>query len=311
MTHPIILNTLRVSLITVVTLLSACGGNGSNSSDDNSASSETAQSVSANTVALGPDTVNANAAVLRTVQAVVAGGQATTTVACGSSGTATFTASGGSVASLLNGVLDAGERYSMVFNSCSVSAGSDTVSGLMSLEVISASATELTVQASMHDLVVARPHRTLTLNGSSTLSQSIATSGATVTTTNRWVSPQIELVSLHNARLSSLTLSNVDLTSTSTTTNGALTGSTSSGSITIAVAWLNNSWSATIATQGTASYDANGMATQGNWLMTLPHDRIGLAVAAGLATVTLDHGPDGIIDNTFIWSVQTLFEVAA
>ena len=312
---PSVCPAMRAAALMAAALLSACGGGGDSSNDagtpQNPVGAETAQSVSANTLVLGPDSVDANAAVLRAAQAVVASGQATATIACGGGGTARFTVSGGNGTSILNRVLDAGERYGMLFDNCRVSGNSDSLSGVMSLEVISASANELTVQTSMQNLVVSRPHRTLTLNGSSTLSESTVTNGATVTTTTRWVSPQIALVSLHNLRLSSLTLSNVDLTSTSTTIGGVASGSTSSGSITITVAWPNHSWSATIATQGTATYDANGVATQGSWLMTLPHDRIGLVVAAGLATVTLDHGPDGIIDSSFFWGVPALIDLAA
>ena len=304
---------MRCAAVAVVALLSACGGNGDDDTGtpQSPTGSETAQSVSANTLELGPDTVNANVAVLRTAQAVVAGGQATTTIACGGGGTARFTASGGSGVSLFNGVLDAGEHYSMLFDDCRVSARTDSLSGLMSIDVISASANEMTLQTSTQGIVVERPRRTLTLNGSSTISQSSVTNGATVTTTNRWVSPQIALTSLHNTNLSSLTLSNVDLTTTSTTVGGVPAGSTSSGTLTITVAWPGMSWSATIATQGTASYDVNGVATQGSWLMTLPHDRIGLVVAAGLATVTLDSGANGSIDHTFFFGVLALVAAAA
>lgn len=300
---------MRCATVVAAGLLSACGGNSESDTPQNGVGSETAQSVSANTLGLGPDTVSANVAVLRTAQAVVAAGQATTTIDCGGGGTARFTVSGGSL--LFNGVLDAGEHYSMLFDNCRVSAGADSLSGLMSIDVISASANEMTLQTSTQGVVVARPHRTLTLNGSSTISQSIVTNGTTVTTTNRWASPQIALTSLHNANLSSLTLSNVDLTTTSTTVNGVPAGSTSSGTLTITVAWPGMSWSATIATQGTASYDVNGVATQGNWVMTLPHDRIGLVVAAGLATVTLDNGANGSIDQTFFFGVLALLAAAA
>jgi hypothetical protein len=314
MTASTIRHALSAAALLAAALLPACGGS-SDTQDagtpQNPAGSETAQSVSANTLALAPDSVDANAAVLRTAQAVVAGGQATTTIQCGGGGTARFTASGGSGASLLNGVLDAGERYTIVFDNCRVSAGSDSITGLMGLDVLSASVNALTVQTTTQGIVVARPRRTVTLNGSSTLSQSTVTNGATVTTTNRWVSPQIALTSLHDARLSSLTFSNVDLTSTSTTIGGAPSGSTSSGTLTITVAWPGNSWSATIATQGVAAYDANGVATQGSWLMSLPNDRIGLVVAAGLATVALDNGANGSIDHTFVFPVLALVAGAA
>ncbi len=309
MTH----STARIALCTLA-LLAGCGGGTGNDSSGNAQTpvgQETAQSVSANTLVLGQDSADANVSVLRTAQAVVASGQASVTVACGGGGTAVFTVSSGSLASLTNGVLDAGERYSILFSNCRVSAGSDSVNGLMSLEVIRASASELTVQTSTQGIVVARPHRTLTLDGSSTLTQSVATQGATVITTHRWVSPQIALTSLHNARLSSLTLSDVDLTQTTSTIGGVPGNSTSSGSLTITVGWPHNSWSATIATQGTAIYDANGVATQGSWRMSLPHDRLDLTVAGGMATVTIDHGPDGSIDLSFIFAVPALAEEAA
>lgn len=309
MTHSI----ARITLCTAA-LLSGCGGGSSYDSAGNTQTPmgpETAQSVSANTLVLGQDSTSAHVSVLRAAQAVLASGQASVTVACGGGGTALFTASGGSLAGLTNGVLDAGERYSILFSNCRESAGSDSVNGRLSLEVVTASASELTVQTSTQGIVVARPHRTLTLDGSSTLTQSVATQGATVTTTHRWVSPQIALTSLHNAQLSSLTLSNVDLTQTTSTTGGVPSGSTSSGTLTITVAWPNNSWSATIATQSTAVYDADGVATQGSWRMSLPHDRIDLTVAGGMATVTVDHGPDGSIDRTFIFAVPALAEEAA
>jgi hypothetical protein len=313
MTPSTVRHALGSATVVAAALLSACGGNSESDTPQTPVGSQTAQSVSANTLVLGPDTVSANAAVLRTAQAVVASGsgQITATVNCSGGGTARFTSSGGSGLSLLNGVLDAGERYSMLFDNCSVSAGADSLSGLMSIDVISASANELTLQTSTQGIVVARPQRTLTLNGSSTISQSSVTQGTTVTTTHRWVSPQIALTSLHNANLSSLSFSNVDLTTTSTTVNGVPTGSTSSGTLTITVALPGNSWSANIATQGPASYDAKGVATQGSWLMTLPHDSIGLVVAAGLATVTLDSGANGSVEHTFFFGVLALIAAAA
>ena len=300
---------MRCATVVAAALLSSCGGSSESDTPQDSVGSEIAQSVSANTLAIGPDTVNANVAVLRTAQAVVAAVQATTTIDCGGGGTARFTVSGGSL--LFNGVLDAGEHYSMLFDNCRVSAGADSLSGLMSIDVISASANELTLLTSTQGIVVERPHRTLTLNGSSTISQSSVTNGTTVTTTNRWVSPQIALTSLHNANLSSLTLSNVDLTTTSTTVGGVPAGSTSSGTLTITVAWPGMSWTATIATQGPASFDVNGVAIEGSWLMTLPHDRIGLVVVADLATVTLDNGANGSIDHTFFFGVLALLAAAA
>src|SRR6266568_9032521 len=93
-------------------LLAACGGGGSSdTSTDTSTSAETAQSVSANTVAVPEDSASAMSTTLSTTQAVVAGGQVGQTYGCAGGGTAVFTATGGTVASLLNGLLDTGENY--------------------------------------------------------------------------------------------------------------------------------------------------------------------------------------------------------
>jgi hypothetical protein len=65
------------------------------------------------------------------------------------------------------------------------------------------------------------------------------------------------------------------------------------------------------ASQGNVSYDANGVPTAGTWQITLPHNAIGVAVGAGTATVTLDHGPDGTIDRTRTFTTTTLDAEAA
>lgn len=291
---------------TLVTTLLLAGCGGSADDEDTSITSETAQSVSANSMVLTEDTASAIAVVLSTTQVVVAGGQASQTYTCPGGGTALFTVTGGGVGSVTNGQLDAGENYSLQFTDCRGAAGAASVNGTMTLAVTAASADAVSVNTSTQAIVVVLPRRTLTLNGSSTLAQTVVTNGATVVTTNRWTSPQITLTSLRNARNSSLTLSNVDISRSVTTTSGVLSGSSSTGTLTIALGTPNGAWTATIATQGTASYDANGLPVQGAWQMTLPHNRIGLQVGGGTATITVDHGPDGTVDRTYTFSTTTL-----
>jgi hypothetical protein len=62
----------------------------------------------------------------------------------------------------------------------------------------------------------------------------------------------------------------------------------------------------TTATQGAVSYDANGVPTQGAWTVTLPHNRLGISVVPGTLTVTVDHGPDGSIDRTWVFTSGTV-----
>ncbi|MBC7993644.1 MAG: hypothetical protein H7Z15_10420 [Rhizobacter sp.] len=296
---------LPLSTLAAALLLTACGG-GEDNTEDTTISSETAQSVSANGMVLSEDAANANAVVLSTTQAVVAGGQASQAYACAGGGSALFTVSGGSVGSVVNGQLDEGETYSLQFTDCRGAAGAASVNGTMTLAVTTASVDAVSVNTSTQAIVVVLPRRTLTLNGSSTLARTVVTNGATVVTTQRWTSAQIALTSLRNARSSSLSLSNVDISRSATTTNGVLSGSSHTGTLTMALGGPNGSWTATLATQGIASYDANGVPLQGAWQMTLPHNRIGLQVGGGTATVTVDHGPDGTVDRSYTFSTSNL-----
>lgn len=300
---------LPLTTLATAVLLSACGG--SSDEADTSITSETAQSVSANSMVLSEDAANANAVVLSTTQAVVAGGQASQTFNCAGGGTAVFTVDPGSVGSVINGQLDAGESYSLQFTACRGSAGAASVNGLMTLDVITASADAVSVNTSTQAITVVLPLRTLTMNGSSTLSQTVVTNGATVVTTNRWVSPQIAFTSQHNARSSSLTFSNVDISRSVTTVSGVQTARSNSGTMTLALNTPGGNWSATLASQGVVSYDLNGLPLQGSWQMTLPHNRIGLTLGSGTATVTVDHRPDGSIDRTYVFTIANLAAEAA
>jgi hypothetical protein len=297
---------LRATALAAATLLAACGGGGSDDGTDTSVSMATAESASANSMEMPAETTSAMSATMSTAQAVVAGAQAGATYACLGGGTAVFTATGGTAASLLNGQLDTGEVYSLQYNACRGSAGAAQINGAMTLTVVSAGSGSVTVATQTQGIVVTLPLRTLTLNGSSTFSQTVVASGASVTTTNHWTSPQIALTSLRNGVTSSLTLTNIDLTRSMTTTNGLATGSSHSGTLTLAAALPANTWTATIATQGAVAFDASGVPTQGSWAITLPHNAIGLTVAAGTATVTVDNGPDGSIDHTYTFGANAL-----
>jgi hypothetical protein len=298
---------LRCTALAATALLAACGGGGGDTaSTDTSVSAATAESAGANGMVLPQDATSAMAQTLSTTQAVVAGAQAGATYACLGGGTAVFTATGGTPASLLNGQLDAGERYSLQFNACRGSSGAASISGAMTVSVTAASASGVTIDTQTQAIVVMLPQRTLTLNGSSTLAQTVVASGATVTTTNHWTSPQIALTSLRNGVPSSLTLTNLDLTRSVTTSGGVATGSTHDGTVTIAATLLGDAWTATVATQGAVSFDASGTPTQGRWAITLPHNLIGLQVGAGTATLTIDNGPDGSIDHTYTFGAGAL-----
>jgi hypothetical protein len=304
--------TLRPQLRTLIALalssalLMACGGGDSSNAggNNNPTSSETAQSVSANGLMLGEETAIAHGLILTLAQAVVGGGQATQTIACAGGGNASFIVSGGTFAEMTNGQLDAGESYTIDFDQCRDGAGSG-IDGVLSLNVVAVSGNSITVGTATQAVTISEPGRTLTLNGSSTFTRSSVTTGSTVVTTERWVSPQISFVSVHNGRTSSLTLRDVDLTRTVTSVNGVQTSVTSDSDFSLTLLGVGG-WSATISTDGQVSYSPGGVPASGSWLITLPHDRIGVVLAANTATVTVDHGPDGSIDRTYVFSLATL-----
>jgi len=291
-----------------LTLLAACGGGGDSGGSTAAVSQETAQAMSANSAVVPADSTDAAASVLTTTQAVVAGGTASQTYNCAGGGTAVFTATGGSLASLGNGQLDAGEVYDVTYTNCRGSAGAASLNGSATLTVVSAAAGNIEVTTATQGIVVTLPLRTVTLNGSSTLTHTVVTAGATTTTTNRWVSPQIVVTSQRGARNSTFTLSAVDISRSVSVTNGVVSGSSFSGTHTMDAVLPNGSWTITTATQSAVTYDANGVPTAGALTITLPNNRIGVSVVPGTVTVTLDRGADGTIDQT--WTFTTTAAVA-
>lgn len=287
--------------VLLLALLSACGGGGDTAATDE-VDQGTAQAMSANSAVIPAESVEAASTLLSTAQAVVAGGQDSQTYACPGGGTALFTATGGSLASLGNGVLDAGEIYSLTYTDCRGSAGAASLSGMTTLTVLAAGSGTTEVATTTQGITVTLPQRVLTLNGASTLSRSVVVNGASSTTTDRWTAAQIELTSQRNARSSRYTLAAVDVSRSITVTNGVVSARTGSGTHTMSAVLPNGSWSVTTATQGAVSYDANGVPTQGAWTVTLPHNRLSISVVPGTLTVTIDHGPDGTIDRTWVYT---------
>lgn len=303
-THPI----LRLSALPVaatLALLAACGGGGDDAGAPLGAVSEDSQaiSMSANSAVLPGDSIEGQATVLSATRAVVAGGSASQTFACAGGGTAVFTVTGGSAGTVTNGQLDAGEVYSLTYTGCRGAAGAAALTGTTTLTVVSASAGATEVTTSTQNLQIALPLRTLTINGSSTLTETVADNGAgVVTTTHRWTSPTIAITSQRNARTSTFTLSNIDQTRVITTTGGTISARTRSGTVTINAQLPNGSWTVTTASQGAVSFDANGVPTQGSWTITLPNNILGISVVPGTLTVTADWGANGSIDRTWVFT---------
>ncbi len=302
------MNLHRLSLapaaLATLALLAACGGGGEDAGAPLGAVSESqAESMSANSAVLPADSVEGQATVLATTRAVVAGGSASQTFACAGGGTAVFTVAGGSVGTVANGQLNAGEVYSLTYTDCRGAAGLAALTGTATLTVVAAAGGTTEVNTTTQNLQIALPLRTLTVNGSSALSEVVADDGAgVVTTTHRWTSPAVTVSSLRNARTSTFTLSNIDQTRVITATGGTISARTRSGTVTMSAQLPNGSWTITTATQGAVSFDANGVPTQGHWTITLPNNIIGISVVPGTLTVTADWGANGTIDRTWTFT---------
>lgn len=304
-------NALAACLLVV--LLSACGGgDGGNSLGggfSGNPSDETAQSASANGVAVVDDGMRAQAAVLAAAQGVIAVSGAVGTLNCAGGGSAIFTATAGTSGSLTNGVPDTGETYRIRFDDCASSSGSAIVDGTLTLTVNSASGEDLSVTTTSQ-LEVALPRRTLIFVGNSTFSHAVQTTGTTRVVTDRWTTPSISTSSRRNGRTTILSLTAVDLTHRVTTVAGAFDRSTHEGSVTVNYTGFLGSWSATIATDGLTSFAIDGTPIAGRWLITLPRDLVVLNFANSFATAALDLENNNSIDRVLTWPLLILIAAA-
>lgn len=315
--HP----TLSLTLLCAAAL-TACGGN-SSSDSDNSTSADTATSYAANATLIAGDASSALDESVLAAQAVVAtqAGTSVSTgtresamsapteapqavvsvpVTCAGGGSATLTITGGTAGSVLNGQLDAGEVYQVVFANCKGSTGAATVNGTLAMTVLSASGTDLSITTTATDLSVTLPRGTITLNGTTSRQvSSSAGAGGTTVLSSQFSSPNITLATHFNARNSSFTLSAVNITRQSTWLSGVLQSSSINGTHTLSATLPNGAFSYTVATQGGVTYAASGLPTSGAWTITLPLTRVGVSIANALATITIDDGKDGTIDRTF------------
>ncbi|NKI95174.1 hypothetical protein [Rhizobacter sp. SG703] len=317
------LTLLSAALLAALSTLAACGGGGSDAADE-VLDADTATSYGANAALLSGDAATALDTSVLAAQSVVAT-QATVaaaheaaqrvsasavtnlTVDCAGGGTALLTIAGGSAGSVLNGQLDTGEVYTLAFMDCRGAAGAAVVNGALELTVLEATAGTLSVTTEATGLSVALPRGSASLNGITTRSVSSTTDGnGTTQLTSHFTSPSLALTTHYNGRTGNFTLSAADITRQATLVNGVLQASSINGTHTLSATLPSGSSSYTVATQGSATYDAAGLPTGGAWTITLPRVAVGLSIADALATITVDQGKDGTIDRRVTVPVSRL-----
>ncbi|MGL4576079.1 MAG: hypothetical protein ACRCV9_14945 [Burkholderiaceae bacterium] len=282
-------------------LLTACGGGGSTGDSQAQTmglSNDQVIAYSANASYVPADTTEAAAATLTTTKAVVASGQAGQTINCAGGGTAVYTVTGGSLASVTNGMLDAGETYSLVFTDCKGAAGLGAINGSLGAVVEASSASGVKVAMTNNGVTVALPRRQVRLSGASTIEQTVATTAAGTATTTRFTAGNISAETTFGTRKSTFSLSGVDMTRAIMVNNNVVTATSYNGTATLSATLPNGAFSVTTATQGAATFSADGTPQQGTWVTTLPNYKLTLKIASSSATIEIDQGADGTVDRT-------------
>jgi hypothetical protein len=182
----------------------------------------------------------------------------------------------------------------------------ETVDGTQSLFVATKTAETIELDTATTNLKVTKPFSEVDLNGASTFTRTVQTVGNVTTASEHWVTPNYSVVSHRNGKTTSFAYSNVDLMRTLVTTNGQFTSSSFEGTATLSWMWPGGSFSVTLETQGSVGCAADGTPTQGTLIVTLPNDRITIAVVPGTVTVTVDFGKDGTIDRTYVFTTNEL-----
>ena len=232
------------------------------------------------------------------------------TVNCAGGGTATLSITGGTVASEINGQLDAGEHYSVAYAQCTGQAGYAQLNGSVEMDVVSAddatAPSTVAVNLTVTGLSLTLPAGSATLNGTASVSRSAVTSGNVATTTSQVTVPSATLATAFNGRTGTFTLTDLDATRTVTSTAGVVTASQYSGHHTLAGNANGRTISLSASTTGNVGYDATGTLVSGAWTVVRPLATIVTTVANGTVVMTVDDGSDGTIDQTWTFPVATL-----
>lgn len=322
-TGPFLIPVLAATLLS----LGGCGGGGDEASATSGTSNETVNAAAANATVVGGDSADAWDTSVTTAETVVAT-QATTVapasvhvqamavqpqavanvpVACPGGGSATLTITGGTVGSVLNGQWDEGEVYQLVFSGCRNATGAAAVDGTMTLTVTRADSQGTAFALTTQALAVNFARGAVTLDGSSTYARSTAGNGDGSTTVTAQVTvPSSTVTTVYQGRTSHYTLSQADWTRQTVWLDGLPQSATFNGTHTLSGTRPSSSFSYTVATRGGVQYGADGQPVSGAWTITLPTALLGVSIATGTATLTVDEGKDGTIDRTYTRSWATL-----
>jgi len=162
------------------------------------------------------------------------------------------------------------------------------------------------VDLTVTHLVLRLPAGQATLDGTATLSRSVATSGDSTTTTSHVTVPSATLATAFNARSGSFTLTGLDATRSVSAVAGVVTASRYDGHHTLSGTAWGRSFSMAVSTTGDVNYDAGGALVSGAWTVVRPKVTVAATLANGLVVLTVDDGNDGTIDHTWTFPAAQL-----
>lgn len=301
--------TLTLSALSVA-LMIACGG-GETSADATPLTNQAATQHSANASAVGADASSALDATLLTATQLVPGTAsglragrkqalaASAGLACAGGGSATMTISGANALEELNGQLDAGEVYQIAFIDCRGATSQAVLNGGVTLSVVSAGAGTATVTLSTTTLTATLPRGVVSFIGGASVQRSVVASGATSNVSTHITSGGLAVTTHFNGRVGNFNLSGVDLTRQAVYAAGVLQSAVYSGTHTLSGTSAGEPFEYTMASAGGATFNGNGVPTQGAWVVTLPHQLVRIELANASVTISVDEGKDGSIERSF------------
>ncbi|HLL18899.1 MAG TPA: hypothetical protein VK439_08955 [Rubrivivax sp.] len=300
----------------IVGLLASCGGGGGNASDDldQALSSDTAQGYAADAQAMPLSAATTVQLATLALEAALRDGptpipapssQASSSFSfaapCKNGGSINIGIAGGTAEQRANGVLDAGETYTISFTQCGHLDNRGVLDGSLSLVVTAFGASQADLTHSANALRLTSTQGRYTLQGTVREQRSsITTTGGGERLTSQLTSGGLGLQSLVGNRSGSYELRALDWTVVCLLDNsGALLRRSHQGSLSLVASTPRRPHATLqVTTQGTLVAGDDGLyAAQGSFSLATQRDRIAVTYGSTTVTMELDLGNNGSIDR--------------
>lgn len=222
---------------------------------------------------------------------------------CAGGGTVSWSITGGTAQQQLNGQLDAGESYHLLFANCGVGGSDLVLDGGLKLDVTAVGNGNTDITLTAEALRGTTAQGSTTLNGSKRRQRTVVAlqGGGRQVTAQLTSSGDLGLVSNLSGRTASYTLRSLNWTIVRTFDgNGLLTQRSHQGSLDLAVASPRRpSATLQISTQGTLTLGSDGLAAAGSFQVVTSDQRILCSYGSNSITLQLDIGNNGSIDRSW------------